>query len=258
MRKYQRLQSNSLRYSGTYRALPAINWKLLVDHNFLNPNWIELYSDHSIPLTSSSFHSSEIYRRDNKEILLTSRLACKLFYDGINLLHNQDPKTRDSSQSISSRRSLQEYLPLSIQKYYKKKQWRKQFHESFYRIICRLAYGLSLYSYSNCIAEEVCTRILLHYALEKGWNHCQKYWEILPENNQLDHDLLRQLTRVASSEEIEKLYHEGTKVNVRDWFTAFKNDEVTMTNHIFDGYLLIPSVRSMNAFDADVFVDIEL
>jgi hypothetical protein len=261
LRQYQRLQHNAQRHSGTYRALPPINWKQLVQDNFLSPHWTQLYP---FPSSSSSAETTpnqlamtwagvgKKAPKERIEIPLPPRLACKLFYDGIYLL--------DTSPGPGSK--LEDLLPSSIHKFFKKKQWRKQFEESFRRILCRLANGFSLF-HSNCTAEEMCVRVLISFALEIGWNHCRRYWEPLPENDPLDHELLAQLSQVVtgSNEEIENLYREGAKANpcrLRDWFTAFRNDEETMTNHIFDGYLLIPSVMSIDPLDDEVFVEIEL
>jgi hypothetical protein len=168
-------------------------------------------------------------------------------HDGIYLLKTENLK------------SFQDTHPSSIHKFYKKKQWRKQFEESFRRVLCRLAQGLSLSQY-NCTAEEMCVFILLHFAPEIGWNHCKQHWEPLPGDDRSDRELLTRLTRVTSTQEIEELYREGAIGNpsrLRDWFTAFKTDEETMSNHIFDGYLLIPTVMSIDPLD-DVFVEIEL
>jgi hypothetical protein len=107
---------------GTYNQVPKIEWHELVDKDFIQPKWEVLY-----PINSKGQPSG----------LLSPRLACKLFHDGILLINKSDENPK----------YYQDRLPECVIKYYKKKQFRKQCIESGRRVVCRLAEGKSCLRY---------------------------------------------------------------------------------------------------------------
>lgn len=56
---------------GTYKVVPKVEWTDLLAHHFGNPNWAELY-----PINAKGQPIS----------LLSPRMACKLFYDGVHII----------------------------------------------------------------------------------------------------------------------------------------------------------------------------
>jgi hypothetical protein len=204
-RRQRRAAHNAKRFAGTYRAIPKVEWERLSTSEFGTPDWEALY-----PLNAKGGPTG----------LLTPRMACKLFNDALFVLQKADetPKT------------LQDKMPESTHKFYKKKQWRKQLFEAARRVTCRLAKGLAFEP--NCTAEDLFVYILLANAFEMGWNRCRDQWEALPESDK-DRDFNR-VARLAANEEITVMYRGesvGDSARIKEWFKANKSDEGTMTNH---------------------------
>ena len=97
-----------------------------MNQDFHNPDWELLY-----PLNSKVMPVG----------LLSPRMACKLFYDALFILE----------QGEKNPKFLLDRLPAVLGKFFKKKQWRKQYIEAGHRVACRLAKGKGFAA--NCIAE---------------------------------------------------------------------------------------------------------
>ena len=112
---------------GTYKMVPKVEWTALLAKEFGTPNWVELY-----PILPSGLPKG----------LLSPRLACKLFHDGLFIIKKgeENPKY------------IQDRIPEVAHKCFKKKQWRKQFFEAMRRVCCRLSIGLGFKP--NCVAED--------------------------------------------------------------------------------------------------------
>ena len=204
-RRQRRLAHNAKRYAGTYRAIPKLEWERLVASQFGTPDWATLY-----PLNAKGGPAG----------LLTPRMACKLFNDAVFII----------GKSEESPKFLQDKLPESSHKFYKKKQWRKQLLEASRRVTCRIAKGLDFGV--NSTAEELFVHVLLANAFEMGWNRCREEWEALPESDK-DRDFNR-VARLAANEEINALYRgesTGDSSRMKEWFKCYKADEATTTNH---------------------------
>jgi hypothetical protein len=128
-------------------------------------------------------------------------LACKLFHDSVYIIK----KTEENQRFIHER------LPEVCHRFYKKKQWRKQFFEAMRRVSCRLARGLGFRN--NCVAEDVFVNIILGMAFELGWRRVAEFVEPLPEN-ETDRDFNR-VIRFAGNEEIANLM-KGTEDKGKD------------------------------------------
>jgi len=194
------------RYAGTYRVVNKVNFEGLRAANFGNPDWAALY-----PLKGNGQPGG----------LLTPRLACKLFSDGLFILD----KTEENQKY------LQDKMPACTHKYYKKKQWRKQLMEGARRVLCRVAKGKSFAP--NCMAEDMFVFVMLANAMELGWNRSRDVWESLPECDK-DRDMGR-LIRMGSNEEIGALYRAENapeNVNFKDWFRATNNSPNAMGDHL--------------------------
>jgi len=166
------------RFEGTYHQVPKVDWDDLMAHDFEQPDWTTLY-----PINPKTNLPTG---------LLSPRLACKLFHDGIFLVN----------KSEENGKFYQDKLPEAVHKYYKKKQFRKQCIESGRRVVCRLAKGLGFNP--NCVAEEVFMYVLLKDAFEMGWRRIQQHVENLPENER-DRDYNRVL-RLVGGDDIAALY----------------------------------------------------
>jgi hypothetical protein len=194
------------RYAGTYRVVNRVHWEGLKAQNFGNPDWAALY-----PIKANGQPAG----------LLTPRLACKLFTDGVFIL----------DKTTENPKYLQDKLPNCTHKYYKKKQWRKQLLEGAKRVLCRVAKGKSFSP--NCSAEDMFVFVLLASANELGWNRSRAIWENLPESDK-DRDMGR-LVRMGSSEDIGALFRaEGApeNVNFKDWFRATNNAGAALSDHL--------------------------
>jgi hypothetical protein len=192
------------RFAGTYRVVEKVDWEHVRDANFSDPDWAALY-----PLKANGTPSG----------MFTPRLACKLFYDGMFILD----KTEENMKY------MQDKLPVPVHKFYKKKQWRKQFIEAAHRVLCRVAKGKSFSP--NCMGEELFVHVIMSSAMELGWNRSRNIWEPLPECDK-DRDLGR-VVRMTTNEEIAGLYRLETapeNINIKDWFRAVNPQ--SMTDHV--------------------------
>jgi hypothetical protein len=204
-RRQRRVAHNAKRYAGTYRAIPKMDWDRVVSEDFGHPDWAALY-----PLNSKGLPTS----------LLPPRMACKLFRDAVFMIATAEANPK----------YLQDKVPESAHKFYKKKQWRKQLFEAARRVTCRLAKGKGFAN--NCTAEDLFVHILLQNAFEMGWNRSRAEWEALPECEK-DRDFNR-VSRMGANEEIASLYRgEGNNDSSRfkEWFKAHRKDDATMTDH---------------------------
>jgi len=202
------------RFEGTYRATAKIDWLCLLNHNFKNsewePDWEALY-----PINS----------KGSPVGLLSPRLACKLFWDGIFILGKTDENAK----------YMQDRIPECTHKFFKKKQWRKQFIEGCRRVVCRLAKGLGFSA--NCQAEEVFVHVVLRDAFTLGWRRIDAHIEHLPETDR-DRDYARVL-RLGAHDETGLLFKEGAldpakakSIDLKNWFRAYAADDSHMSDHI--------------------------
>lgn len=196
------------RFEGTYKTIDPIDWTYLKSINFKEPNWAELY-----PLSAKHVPMQ----------LLSPRMACKLFHDGVYILD----KNEENDHFLQSR------LPESAHKFYKKKQWKKQFVEAGRRICCRLAKGMNFSA--NSPAEECFVHILLREAPELGWRRIASIIDTLPESDK-DKDFAR-VMRLAANEDIGYLFKTDNDpkekvVDFQSWFKAFNKDESHMRDHM--------------------------
>jgi hypothetical protein len=206
-RRQRRLAHNAKRYAGTYRAIPKMDWERLIEEDFGHPDWATLY-----PLNAKGAPVG----------ILAPRTACKLFRDSIFMIQSADANPK----------YLQDKLPESAHKFYKKKQWRKQLFEAARRVACRLAKGRGFAC--NCTGEELFVHILLQNAFELGWNRSRAEWEALPETEK-DRDFNR-VARMGANEEIASLYRTdatGDSSRFKEWFKAHKKDDASMSDHFF-------------------------
>lgn len=157
--------------------------------------------------------------------LLSPRLACKLFWDGIFILEKTDV----------SAKYMQDRIPECTHKFYKKKQWRKQFIEGCRRVVCRLAKGLGFNA--NCQAEEVFVHVVLRDAFAMGWRRIDAHTEHLPETDR-DRDYARVL-RLGAHDETGLMFKEGavdmskmSTIDLKNCFRAYTTDEAHMSDHI--------------------------
>lgn len=151
-------------------------------------------------------------------------MACKLFYDALLILERTEENPK----------YLQDKLPECTHKFYKKKQWRKQFIEAARRVACRLSKGLAFSP--NCTAEEAFIHVLMKDAFELGWRRIAAIIEDIPETDK-DKDFAR-VTRVTNNDEIAFLYKgdgEAGKekaIDFKTWFKAHHADESHITDHM--------------------------
>jgi hypothetical protein len=204
-RRHRREAHNAKRYAGTYRAIPKMDWERMKAEDFGHPDWEALY-----PLNAKGAPTG----------LLPPRLACKLFRDAVFIIDTADANPK----------FLQDKIPESAHKFFKKKQWRKQLFEAARRVTCRLARGRGFAN--NCTGEDLFVHILLQNAFEMGWNRSRSEWEALPECDK-DRDYNR-VARMGANDEIASLYRgEGNNDSARfkEWFKAHRKDEASMTDH---------------------------
>jgi len=214
------------RYDGTYMQVPKIEWNVLLEANFGNPDWEALY-----PLNKSGAPMG----------LLPPRLACKLFHDALLVI----------KKSEENPKFLQDRLPEMSHKAYKKKQWRKQMLECGKRLVCRLANGKGLVP--NCIGEDAFIHVILRDLFELGWRRIAQFVEHLPETDK-DKDYAR-IARLAANDDVACLYRGGEEGNketkaskgggaagksklsatslndCKGWYHAYENDPVHMLDH---------------------------
>jgi len=200
------------RFEGTYRATAKIDWLCLLLHNFRNPEWSPDW-EALYPINSKGSPIG----------LLSPRLACKMFHDGIYHLEKTDANPKH----------LQDRIPECTHKFYKKKQWRKQFIEGCRRVVCRLAKGLGFSA--NCQAEEVFVHVLLRDAFELGWRRINDFVEHLPETDR-DRDYARVL-RLGAHDDTGLLFKEidPTKqksIDLKNWFRCYVADDSHMHDHV--------------------------
>jgi len=196
------------RFEGTYKTVDTIDWLSLNAANFNNPDWAALY-----PINSKGSPAG----------LLSPRMAYKLFSDACFILE----------KAAANEKYLQDRIPECTHKFYKKKQWRKQFIEGARRVALRLAKGLNFAP--NCPAEECFVHVLMRDTFELGWRRIQAVVETLPETDK-DRDFAR-VTRLACNEEISNLYKMGDSEGAKDkkavdfkaWFKA--HDVRKMNDH---------------------------
>lgn len=197
------------RFEGTYKTAEPVEWVRLTSTNFNNPDWAALY-----PLNSKGAPVG----------LLSPRMACKLFHDALFILQ----------KASENEKYLQDRIPECTHKFYKKKQWRKQFVEGARRVACRLAKGMAFSP--NCAAEECFVHVILRDTFELGWRRIAALVETLPETDK-DRDFAR-VVRLASNDEIANLYKvdgdggKEKKVDFKAWFKAFHSEPAHINDHM--------------------------
>lgn len=221
------------RYQGTYKAVPKVEWTTLLAKEFGQPDWSKLYPVNEKKFEISVVNGNAVYSDlETKGQLLSPRMACKLFYDGLYLIK----KGEESSKFIQDR------IPEIAHKCFKKKQWRKQFFEAMRRVCCRLAVGLGFRP--NCLAEDAFIHAILGMTFELGWKRIEEHTMNLPEWEK-DRDFSRVL-RFGSNEEVGHLL-KGTESTVTSKTKSVVDPKLKMdvkvgwfkcydvsTNHIFD------------------------
>jgi len=223
------LHLKAKRYQGTYRVVPKIEWLTLLAQEFGSPDWAKLY-----PL---NVEKQELVTKGQ---LLSPRMACKLFHDGLYIIK----KAEESPKFIQDR------IPEVAHKCFKKKQWRKQFYESMRRVCCRLAIGLGFRP--NCVAEDAFIHAILNMGYELGWRRIQEHLDELPEWER-DRDFSKVL-KFGVNEDVGNLLKQPSdgkpvdaagkpgkkdlKVNVTavdvkfGWFKCYDTSPVHMFDHI--------------------------
>jgi len=159
-------------------------------------------------------------------------MAAKLFHDGLFIAKKGD----------ESSKYLQDRIPEIAHKFFKKKQWRKQFYEAMRRVICRLAAGLGFRP--NCIAEDAFVHVIINDAPQLGWKRIEQFTSPLPET-----DKDRDYTKVArlANEELGHLLKGAeaasgpkggkgkgldAKMDIKGWFKCYENSTTHMYDHI--------------------------
>lgn len=219
---------------GTYKVIPKVDWTVLLEKEFGNPNWSVMY-----PLNNKGQPVGQ----------LSPRLACKLFYDGVFIIKRgeENPKT------------VQDHIPEIAHKCFKKKQWRKQYFEGMRRVCCRLALGKGFRP--NCVAEDVFVYALISMAHEMGWRRIESLIEHLPVSES-DKDYQRVL-RLAANDEVGAMIKTVTdvvaeapsaaakkkstsnaaianaKLDVRSWFNCYEVSE----DHLFDHIVFFDDLK---------------
>jgi len=205
------------RFQGTYKAVPKVDWLALLQHDFGHPDWAVLY-----PLNS----------RDQAKGMLTPRMACKLFHDGVYIIRKGE----------ESAKFVQDLLPDIAHKNFKKKQWRRQFFEAMRRVCCRLSIGLGFKP--NCVAEDVFIHAILGMSFELGWRRIEAHTESLPISDQ-DRDFVR-VQKLGANESVGELgksvtdtskkvkkFQVDPKMNdVKQWFRCYEPSLNTMFDHV--------------------------
>ena len=137
----------------------------------------------------ASMPASELI--DRIALLCTLSQACKLFHDGLHIIKKGE----------ESPKFIQDRIPEVAHKYFKKKQWRKQFYEAMRRVCCRLSIGLGFRP--NCLAEDAFIHVILGMNYELGWRRIAEFIDILPEWER-DRDFSRVL-KFGANEEVGNL-----------------------------------------------------
>jgi len=184
----------SKRYDGTYNQVPITRgeWSNLTaneDGESPQPDWALLYP---------------INNKGQPTGLLSPRLACKLFHDGIYLMNKSDENYGGNPKFYQDR------LPECVIKFYKKKQFRKQCIEAGRRVVFRLAKGMGFAA--NCVAEEIFVYIVLKDAFDLGWRRITQFVDHLPETDK-DRDYNR-VQRLTGGEDISFLYRTDADAKV--------------------------------------------
>lgn len=203
------------RFQGTYHDASKVNMNRILSTD--EPDWASLY-----PINPA---------KNIPVGLLSPRMACKLYYDGIFILK----KTEENEKY------LQDRIPEVCHKFYKKKQWRKQFIEGCRRVLSRVAKGLSFNP--NCTAEEVFIHVILRDTFDLGWRRIAEHVDDLPETDR-DRDFSRVL-RLGANDEVGLLYRfSADEVNPKDaknqsklmdikaWFKAYQFDNMHYNDHV--------------------------
>lgn len=128
---------------------------------------------------------------DQIALLCALSQACKLFHDGLHIIKKGE----------ESPKFIQDRIPEVAHKYFKKKQWRKQFYEAMRRVCCRLSIGLGFRP--NCLAEDAFIHVILGMNYELGWRRIAEFIDILPEWER-DRDFSRVL-KFGANEEVGNL-----------------------------------------------------
>jgi len=224
---------NAERYKGTYRALPKVEWTVLLTKEFGKPDWAKLYPVNYHKHAYNSVSETLVYTElENKSQLLSPRMACKLFHDGLYIIKKgeENPKF------------IQDLIPEVAHKCFKKKQWRKQFYEAMRRVCCRLSIGLGFRP--NCIAEDAFIHAILSMTFELGWRRIAEHLQGLPEWEK-DRDFSRVL-KFGANEDVGNMLKtaDNTTANSKQskvdakkradvksgWFQFYDNSN----NHLFD------------------------
>lgn len=212
------LLKTAKRFQGTYKAVPKVDWLILLANDFGHPDWNKLY-----PLND----------KEQPKGILTPRMACKLFHDGVHIIRKGEEVPK----------FVQDLIPEIAHKQFKKKQWRKQFFEAMRRVACRLSIGLGFKP--NCVAEDVFIHAILGMSFELGWRRLEAQLEPLPVSDK-DRDFARvqklganeavaELGKVASGggeTKAKKFVVDAKMSDPKQWFKCYEPSLNTMFDHI--------------------------
>jgi hypothetical protein len=252
-----------LHLTGTYRAVARVEWTVLLSKEFGSPDWNALYPVHPDKKVFNDVDKKFVHTDLlNKGQLLSPRMACKLFHDGLYIIKKGE----------ESPKFVQDRIPEVCHKHFKKKQWRKQFYEGMRRVCCRLAIGLGFRP--NCLAEDAFIHAILGMGFELGWKRIHEYTNDLPEWDR-DRDFSR-VAKFGSNEDVGNLLKgvestggakkdkaggiDVSKVDVKlGWFRCYDVSAAHMFDHIVrleddetDNWSAASSMGSMDSHDLDM------
>ena len=183
----------------------------------------------------------------NKGQLISPRMACKLFYDALYIIEKaeQNPKF------------IKDRIPEVAHKFFKKKQWRKQFYEGMRRVCCRLAIGLGFRP--NCIAEDAFIHAILSIGFELGYNRIKEHIDPLPEWEGKDRDFSKVL-KFGANEEVANLLNktDPSKTSVDPSKNGKKKDDkMTQKVDVKTGWFKCYDTSAAHVFDHIVLLSDE-
>jgi len=215
--------------------VPRVEWTVLLSKEFGSPDWAALYPVHPEKKTFNEIDKRVIYTDlAAKGQLLSPRMACKLFHDGLYIIQKGEETPK----------FVQDRIPEQCHKHYRKKQWRKQFFEGMRRVCCRLAIGLGFRP--NCLAEDAFIHAILGMGFELGWKRIEEHTMGLPEWEK-DRDFSR-VAKFGANEDVGNLLKgvessvtkkdakvaiDVSKIDVKlGWFRCYDVSTAHMFDHI--------------------------
>lgn len=197
-------------------------------------------SSHKISSLANTYFNYTVEKQElvNKGQLISPRMACKLFHDALYII----------KQSEENPKYIRDRIPEVCHKFFKKKQWRKQFFEAMRRVCCRLAIGLGFRP--NCMAEDAFIHAILGTGFELGYNRIRHLIESLPEWQGKDRDFSKVL-KFGANEEVATLLNKSVRAETGAALDAAKRKDKmdiktgwfkcydASSSHMFDHIVLI-------------------